>query len=185
LSSQVQFTQLLVSYQQGDTEALNTISEMVYSELRRMANIYMAGESQGHTLQATELVNEAFLRMVNPDINYQDRVHFLSIAATMMRRILIDHARAKQRAKRGADWQQVSLNEEIIGDAPLSADILALDEAMNKLAEIDSRKAKIIEQQYFAGMSAQQIADNMKLSSRTIEREAKFAKAWLLNEMKR
>ena len=136
-------------------------------------------------MQATELVNEAFLRMVNPDIDYKNRVHFLSIAATMMRRILTDHARAKQRVKRGADYQQITLNEEVIGSGALSVDILMLDDALIKLAELDPRKARIIEQQYFAGMSAIQIADAMGLSSRTVEREAQFSKAWLLDQMSR
>lgn len=183
VSSQAQFTQLLESYKEGQSDALNAITEMVYTELRQMARAHMSGESRSHTLQATELVNEAFLRMVNPDIDYKNRVHFLSIAATMMRRILTDHARAKQRVKRGADFQQITLNEEIMGSGVMSLDILTLDDAMNKLADLDPRKAKIIEQQYFAGMSAVQIADAMGLSSRTVEREAQFSRAWLLNQM--
>lgn len=183
MSTQARFTQMLVSYKEGEPGALNAISEMVYDELRRMARSYMSGESHGHTMQATELVNEAFVRMVNPDIDYKNRLHFLSIAATMMRRILIDHARAKQRFKRGANWQQITLNEEILGQDALSADILMLDDALNKLAGMDQRKAMIIEQQYFAGMSARQIADGMDLSSRTVEREAQFSRAWLLSYM--
>ena len=183
MTAQAQFTELLVSYKEGQSSALNTISEMVYAELRGMAKSYMSGESPGHTMQATELVNEAFVRMVNPDIDYKNRLHFLSIAATMMRRILIDHARAKQRLKRGASWQRITLNEEIVGHGSLSTDILMLDDALNKLEKMDPRKAAIIEQQYFAGMSAKQIADGMGLSARTVEREAQFSRAWLLNQM--
>ena len=184
MSAQAQFTQILVAYKEGESSALNAISEMVYDELRLMAKSYMSGESRGHTMQATELVNEAFVRMVDPDIDYQNRLHFLSIAATMMRRILIDHARAKRRLKRSGRWQQITLNEDIVGQSALSVDILMLDDALHKLADLDSRKAAIIEQQYFAGMSAQQIADGMGLSSRTVERDAQFSKAWLLNQMR-
>ena len=183
MPDKTQFNQLLDSLNDGDESALAAISEIVYSELRRLANLHMMNESPGHTLQATALVNEAFMRMLGPEIDYQDKNHFLAIAGSMMRRILIDHARSKYRFKRGGGQRAVTLDDYMLGEDAPSVDILSLDAALNKLEEYDARKAKVIEQQYFAGMSHQQIADNLGVNVRTVERDAKFSRVWLLNQM--
>lgn len=177
------FNQLLDALNEGDESALATINEIVYSELRRLAKIHMSSEGPGHTLQATALVNEAFIRMLGPDINYKDRNHFLSIAGSMMRRILIDHARGKHRAKRGGGEKAITLDDIVMGEDAPSIDILSLDTALNKLEAYDARKAKVIEQLYFAGMSVEQVADNLGVATRTVERDAKFSRVWLLNQM--
>lgn len=184
MSRQGEITRLLSTWREGDREALEQVSDIVYQELKRLARGKMASERQGHTLQTTALVNEAVIGMMGADIDYQDRNHFMVVAARMMRRILIDHARSRLRTKRGSGVQPVTLNEELQGAETWSADILALDEALNRLAEFDERKAKIIEGQYFAGLSAAQLADLLDVSERTVERDAQLARAWLSRRLK-
>jgi RNA polymerase sigma factor (TIGR02999 family) len=179
ISRQAEVTQLLSSWRSGDSDALDKVSEIVYAELKRLAHSHMAKERLAHTLQTTALVGEAFIRIVDADIDYQSRNHFMVIAARMMRRILIDHARSRQRQKRGDGLQRVTLNEALDGYAAPSADILSLDESLTRLAEFDETKATIIECQYFAGLSSAQMAEFLGLSKRTVEREAQLARAWL------
>ena len=182
-SRHTEITQLLSSWQEGDDEALEQVSEIVYGELRRLAHSYMAGERSGHTLQTTALVSEAYLRIIDAEIDYESRNHFMVIAARMMRRILVDHARSKKRKKRGDGLQRVTFMDSMDGNDAPSADILTLDECLNRLAEFDQRKADVIEYQYFAGMSAAQIAETLNISTRTVEREAQLARAWLKTQM--
>ncbi|MBE9564240.1 MAG: sigma-70 family RNA polymerase sigma factor, partial [Proteobacteria bacterium] len=164
---------------QGNEFALNELSEQVYTELRRLANKYMLAERSNHTLQATSLVNEAFIRLVKAELSYQDRNHFFSLAGRMMRRILVDHARSIKRDKRGSGVQQLTLHESIIQNNDSPQSILDLHEALESLSEFDSRKAEILELQFFAGLTVKEIADVIKVSPRTVERDIQFAKAWL------
>lgn len=179
-----EITRLLSTWRDGDREALEQVSDLVYQELKRLARGKMSKERPGHTLQTTALVNEAVIGMMGADIEYQDRNHFMVVAARMMRRILIDHARSKQRAKRGSGMRPVTLNEKLQGAETWSADILALDDALNRLEAFDARKAKIIEGQYFAGLSTAQLADLLDVSERTVERDARLARAWLARKLK-
>lgn len=176
-------TSLLVSWQQGDDHALTELSEQVYNELRHLAGKYMHGERPGHTLQATALVNEAFVRLTNVNINYKDRNHFFSLAGRMMRRILVDHARSLKRDKRGAGAQQLTLHESVIQNNDSPQDLLDLHEALESLAQFDNRKAQILELQFFAGLTIKEIAEVIDISSRTVERDIQFAKAWLHREL--
>lgn len=180
---QDEITRLLSTWRDGDREALEQVSDLVYHELKRLARGKMARERPGHTLQTTALVNEAVVGMMGADIDYQDRNHFMVVAARMMRRVLIDHARSKLRAKRGGGIEPVTLNEELQGAETWSADILALDEALTELAEFDERKSKIIEGQYFAGLTTTQLADLTGVSERTVERDAQLARAWLAKRL--
>lgn len=183
MSRQDEITRLLSTWREGDLEALEEVSDLVYNELKRLARGHMASERPGHTLQTTALVNEAVLGMIGADIDYQSRNHFMVVAARMMRRILIDHARARLRTKRGGGMEPITLNEELQGSQTWSADILSLDEALTRLAELDERKASIIEGQYFAGLSSAQLADLLGVSQRTVEREAQLARAWLASKL--
>lgn len=183
MSRHEEITRLLASWREGDQEALEQVSDLVYRELKRLARGQMASERPGHTLQTTALVNEAVIGMMGADIDYQDRNHFMVVAARMMRRILIDHARSRQRDKRGRGVQPITLKEDLHGAESWSADILALDVALNRLAEFDERKARIIEGQHFAGFSIGQLADLLGVSQRTVERDAQLARAWLAKQL--
>ena len=182
-SRQTDVTQLLSAWQGGDANAFVEVSEIVHAELKRLAHGQMSGERSGHTLQTTALVNEAYLRIVDSDVDYQNRKHFMVVAAKMMRRILIDHARTRNRQKRGDGLQRVTFNEALDGQEAPSVDILSLDAALSKLAEFDQRKAAIVEYQYFAGLATAQVAELLEVSPRTVEREAQLARAWLRMEM--
>ena len=179
-------TQLLIDWSRGDREALDQMMPLVYSELRRMAASYLSRERKDHTLQPTALVNESYLRLVDQQrVNWQNRAQFFGIAAQMMRRILINHANERLAAKRGGGAIKVSLseaeNEIDISDASL----IALDESLNRLSELDPRKSRIIELKFFGGLTTEEIAEVMSLSHATIEREWTLARAWLYRETKR
>lgn len=173
---------LLSDWQAGDAGALTELSQLVYKKLHQLAGSYMFKERSGHTLQPTALVNEAFISLMTSNVSFQDQLHFYRLAATMMRRILVDHARARLTAKRGDGSQQVTLTEQ----AQVTADpvnIIALHNAMLALADFDPDKAQILELQFFAGLTTSQIAQLYGVSGKTIERGSKLAKAWLYQSL--
>jgi RNA polymerase sigma factor (TIGR02999 family) len=179
-------TQLLVAWGNGDQAALEQLMPLVYSELHRLAHRHIKKERPGHTLQTSALLNEAFLRLVDQsDVQWQGRAHFFSIAAQMMRRILVDYARSRRYAKRGGDAQQVSFEEELLVSRQLSADVLQLHDALNELATIDERKGKIVELKFFGGLSIEETAEVLGVSPGTVMRDWTLAKAWLRIAMKR
>jgi RNA polymerase sigma factor (TIGR02999 family) len=172
-------TRLLVDWGNGDQAALDELIPLVYDELHRLAGRYMRRESQGHTLQTSALINEAYLRLIDQkSVQWQNRAHFFGVAAQLMRRILVDHARSRARAKRGGGAQMVSLAEQG-GVSKEVAEVIALDEALKNLAEIDPRKSQIVEMKFFGGLTTEEVAEVLKFTTRTVEREWRKAKAWL------
>jgi RNA polymerase sigma factor (TIGR02999 family) len=175
-------TQLLIAWSQGDAAALEQLAPLVYVELRKLAHRYMKRERAGHTLQTTAVVHEAFLRLLgNPQEKWQNRAHFYTIAAKMMRRILVDYARANSRAKRGGETARVSI-EDIdapVADVALNPDVIALDEALEKLTEIDPRRARVVELRFFGGLSVEETAHVLQVVPDTVVRDWRVAKAWL------
>lgn len=179
-------TQLLVAWGNGDQAALDQLMPLVYSELHRLAHRHIKKERPGHTLQTSALLNEAFLRLVDQrDVQWQGRAHFFSIAAQMMRRILVDYARSRRFAKRGGDAHHVSFDEELVVSRQPSADVLQLHDALNELANIDERKSKIVELKFFGGLSIEETAEVLGVSPGTVMRDWTLAKAWLRIAMKR
>jgi len=179
-----EISELLVAWGGGDESALDRLMPLVYDELRRLAHRYMSQERPGHTLQTTALVNEAYLRLVNwREARWQNRAHFFAVSAQMMRRILVDFARDKQTQKRGADALQVSLSEASAFTVTRSADLVALDEALTALAEVDRRKAEVVEMRFFGGLSVKEVAEVLKVSEETVLRDWRLAKVWLLREL--
>jgi RNA polymerase sigma factor (TIGR02999 family) len=183
--SSQEITQLLLAWSDGDQAALEKLTPLVYAELRRLAKGYMFGERPGHTLQTTALINEAYLRLIDwKSVRWQGRAHFFGVAAQVMRRILVDFARARHYAKRGGAARQISLDEAVTIHEDRSAEIIALDEALNSLAEIDPRKSQVVELRFFGGLSAKETAEALKVSQRTVEREWNSARAWLYRELR-
>lgn len=177
-------TQLLVAWRNGDQNARDELIPLVYQELHRLAHQYMSRERPGHTLQTSALVNEAFLRLADQrDIQWQNRAHFIGIAGQMMRRILVDYARNRGYAKRGGGALQVSLDEELIVSDDRSADIVALDDALQSLARLDERKSRLVELRFFGGLSIEETAEVLGVSPGTVMRDWTLAKAWLRREM--
>lgn len=176
-------TGLLQRWRGGDPAALDELFPLVYEELRRLAGHFMRGERASHTLQATALVHEAFLRLVDMKVSWQDRAHFLSVAARAMRRILVDHARAKGSARRGGGAPALSLDEALIVDAGPRPAIIRMDEALGRLAGLDARKGQVVELHYFGGLTQDEIAEVLAVSTSTVERELRQARAWLHREM--
>lgn len=173
-------SQLLVAWSEGDEAALEQLTPLVYDELHRLARRYMRRESPGHTLQTSALVNEAYLRLVDQrQVRWQNRSHFFGIAAQLMRRILVDHARSHRRAKRGGDAHRLSLDATVIMSKDRFADLVYIDEALSKLSKFDPQKSRIVEMKFFGGLSTDEVAECLHVSSRTIEREWRKAKAWL------
>jgi len=178
-------TQLLGKVSAGDHDAASQLIPLVYAELRRRAAYYMRGERPDHTLEATALVHDAFLKLVDRrDVNWQNRAHFFGLAADQMRRILIDHARGHRRKKRGGAQQKVSLDEAIIFSEDKSEELLAVDESLDRLAEIDSRQARIVVMRFFCGLTNEEVAEVIGLSLDTVKRDLNVAKAWLYAELK-
>ncbi len=177
-------TRLLVAWSNGDAAALARLAPVVESELRRLARIYLSREAPGHTLQPTALINEAYLRLIEwPAASWQSRAHFFAVAAKMMRRILVNAAAARGRLKRGGDGVQVSLaHAEALTTRP--PDLVALDEALQALAQFDERKSRLVELRYFAGLTAEETAEVMGISLRTVHREWEVARAWLFRNMR-
>ena len=183
-SSSHAITQLLLAWSEGDQAALEQLAPLVERELHRLAQRYLVGERRGHSLQATELVNEAYLRLIDwQAVRWQNRAHFFAMAAQMMRRILVDHARRRRFQKRGGGALQVSLTEAENNARQPSADLLALDDALSSLARFDARKSQIVELKFFGGLQEEAIAEVMKISLRTVQREWNLARAWLYQEL--
>jgi RNA polymerase sigma factor (TIGR02999 family) len=179
-----ELTQLLVEWGDGDQSALNKLIPLVYEELRRMAHHYMARESPDHTLQTTALVNDAYLRLTDQKrTSWQNRAQFFGIAAQLMRRILVDHARSHAYAKRGGGTIKVPLDETNVVGPQRATEILALDEALNQLAMIDARKCRIVELRYFGGFTVEETATLLEVSDVTVMRDWSLAKAWLRREI--
>jgi len=183
-SSAHQITQLLQAWSDGDGSALERLVPLVYQELHRLAHHYMARERPGHTLQTSALLNEAYLRLVDsPKPSWQNRAHFFAVSAQVMRRILVDWARSRQALKRGGEARPLELEEAlVVADAP-GADLAALDDALKALAALDPRKSQVVELRFFGGLSVEETAEVLKLSSETVLRDWKFAKSWLRREL--
>jgi RNA polymerase sigma-70 factor, ECF subfamily len=180
-------TQLLIQMTDGNTEAVNQILPLIYSELRKLASSYLRRERSNHTLQPTALVNEAYIKLIDQKkVKWQNRAHFFGIAAQVMRRILLDHARKHTAEKRGGDAEVLPIEEEIlVVSHEKSAELIALDEALDNLAKIDEQKAKIVELRYFGGLSIEETAEVIGVSVPTINRQWKMAKAWLYGQVAR
>lgn len=175
-------TKLLRQWSAGSKEALNELMPLVYDQLRRLASRCLASERPGHTLRATALVNEAYLRLVDSGVDFQDRVHFFAVAARLLRQILVDHARTHNRQKRGAGAQNLTLDEAILV-APDQPGLVELDEALQRLAANDQRKSEVVELVYFGGLTYDETAAAMGISPATVHRELRMAKAWLQTEL--
>ena len=183
-STSPQITQLLLAWGSGDRAALDQLMPLVYRELRRLAKSYMRRQSPGHALQTTALVNEAYLRLIDSSrVNWQDRTHFFAIAAQLMRRILVDSARASNSLKRGGAAQAVSFEEAFAVPSEQKTDLVALDEALKTLAELNKRQSQIVELRYFGGLSEEEIALALDISVRTVRRDWSVARAWLYREI--
>jgi RNA polymerase sigma-70 factor (ECF subfamily) len=179
-----QVTRLLKAWRLGQDAALEELVLLVHQELRRLARRYMYGERVGHTLQTTALVNEAYLRLVNSrQVNWQNRAHFFAISAQLMRRILVDSARARGYQKRGGGVPKVTLDEALMGPKEKGQDLIKLDDALKTLAEVDLRKSKVVELRFFGGLSVEETAEVLKVSPDTVHRDWRLAKAWLQCEM--
>lgn len=181
-----QITKLLLQWREGKAEALDELVPLVHDELRRIARNFMRRQNPGHTLQTTALVNEAFIRLVDSNrVNWQDRNHFFAISAQLMRRVLVDVARRKNSLKRGGERVQVTLDDKLDVSDEKETDLIALDEAMSLLAELNPRQSQIVELRYFGGLTEEQIADTLEISSRTVRRDWNLARAWLFRELNR
>lgn len=176
-------TQLLQDWRGGSQQALDQLTPLVYEALRQLAERYMYGERSGHTLQATAVVHEAYLRLVDMEIDWQDRTHFFAIAARLMRRILVDHARTQRRAKRGGGATKLTLDEALVVAPESSSDLVDLDEALTQLAGFDERKAQVVELHFFGGLTYDETAAVLGISPATVDRELRLAKAWLYKEL--
>jgi RNA polymerase sigma-70 factor, ECF subfamily len=179
-----EITRLLVDWRKGDQAAFEQLIPLVHDELRRVAHRHMAHERAGHTLQATALVNEAYIRLIDVrQVNWQDRAHFFAMSSRLMRRILVDFARSKGYQKRGGGAQKVTLDEALIVSAEARHDLVAIDDALNALAVVDPRKAQVVEMRFFGGLPVEETAEALKVSVDTVMRDWKLAKAWLLREL--
>ena len=179
-----EITGLLLAWGQGNDAALEKLMPLVYDELRRLAHQYMNRERAGHTLQTTGLVNEAYLRLVDMNrVQWQNRAHFFAISAKLMRRILVDFARSRNYLKRGGKAPHVSLDETLLVSTQKGTDLVALDDALNALSQVDPRKSKVVEMRFFGGMSVEETAEALSVSPETVMRDWKTAKVWLLREL--
>ena len=175
-------TRLLLDWREGNAEALEALVPLVYDELRRLARLQMRDEAAGHTLRPTALVHEAYARLIDLKLDWQDRSHFLNMAARTMRRVLVDHARTRRAAKRGAGAVEVTLHDFHAKDEP-SIDLLAIDEALESLSRHDERAASAVELCYFGGLTGREIAEALGVSEATAERDLRFARSWLKREL--
>jgi RNA polymerase sigma factor (TIGR02999 family) len=182
--SQPDLTQLLRSWSDGDQEALEKLTPLVYRELHRLAGHYMGGEKQGHTLQATALVNEAYVRLIDwKNVQWQNRAHFFGVSAQLMRRVLVDYARSRHYMKRGGGVHPVALEEALLVSDENLDTVVAIDAALQRLSAIDPRSAQVVELRYFGGLSVEETAEVLKISSITVMRDWQFARAWLVREL--
>ena len=178
-------TRLLVLWTGGNQQAMEDLLPLVYDELRKLARRYLQRERPGHTLQSTALVHEAYLRMIDQhDVSWQGRAHFFGIAAQMMRRILVDHARGRDAAKRGAGACKLTLDEDILAPAERDINLVALDQALDTLSKLDSQQGRIVELRFFAGLSIEETAEVLKISPATVKRDWAMAKAFLSRQLK-
>jgi RNA polymerase sigma factor (TIGR02999 family) len=185
MSESQEVTLLLSALTHGDEGAASKLMPVVYNELRRLAGSYMRRERADHTLQATALVHEAYIRLIDQrSVNWQSRAHFFGVSAQLMRRILIDHARGHTREKRGGDQKKVSLEDVVLFAERQADELLAVDDSLNALAKIDPRQARVVELRFFGGLSVEEAADVLGVSPKTIKREWSVAKAWLAADLK-
>src|SRR5215204_323517 len=184
-NSPPEITQLLIGWGDGDEQALEKLMPIVYMELRRMAGNFMRRQGPDHTLQATALVNEAYMRLIDSSrVNWQNRTHFFAICAQLMRRILVDFARKKNSLKRGGEVQKIELDEAFAAPLEQKTDLVALDDALKILAEMNPRQSRVVELRYFGGLSEEEIAAHLEISVRTVRRDWSIARAWLFRRMK-
>jgi RNA polymerase sigma factor (TIGR02999 family) len=177
-------TRLLQAWGRGDDAALEQIIPIVYKELKRIAHRYMAGQRQDHTLQTTALINEAYLKLIDSrQVNWQDRAHFFAISARLMRRILVDFARSRTYQKRGGGAREITLDEGLMGAQARAQNLVALDDALKALSELDPRKCKVVELRFFGGLSVEETAQALKVCADTVTRDWRMAKAWLASEL--
>lgn len=180
-----EITGLLNAWSNGDEGALAKLIPIVYGELRRIAQRQMAREHHGHTLQPSALVNEAYIRLVDCNaLQWKSRAHFFGVMAGLMRRILVDLARSRRNQKRGGNWQRVTLDGALLPSATTDLDLVAVDEALEDMARIDVRKAKVVELRFFAGLTVEETAEVLQISGDTVARDWTFAKAWLSRELR-
>jgi RNA polymerase sigma factor (TIGR02999 family) len=185
MGTQKEVTHLLFEWSKGNSAALDQLMPVVYQELHKIASSYLRRERLDHTLQPTALINEAYLRLIDQNLpEWQSRAHFFGVAARLMRQILVEHARRHQAAKRGGQEQKVSLDEVVLFSKDRSADLVALDDALTALAAFDERKARVIELRYFGGLSVEETAEVVGISAPTVNRDQRFAEAWLERELK-
>jgi RNA polymerase sigma factor (TIGR02999 family) len=183
-ASPEQVTALLLAWNQGDETALEKLMPLVYDELRRLAHRYMSGESAGHTLQTTALVNEAYLRLIEArNVDWQNRAQFFAISAQLMRRVLVDFVRARGYQKRGGGAAHVSLSEALEVSLERGTELIALDDALTALAALDPRAGRVVELRFFGGLSVEETAEVLKVSPKTVKRDWNWAKAWLAREL--
>jgi len=181
-----QVTELLVRWRGGDKAALDALMPLVYTELRRIANRHLQGERSDHTLQSTALVHEAYVRMTNQQLpQWQNRAHFFAVAAQLMRQILVDHARTHRASKRGGDVYKLALDDAEEQHQPLDLDIVALDDALKSLAAMDSQQSRVVELKFFGGLSNEDAAEVLGVSTSTVKRDWTTARAWLFRELNR
>jgi len=181
-----EITRLLVAWGDGDQSALDKLVPLVQSELHRLAHHYMGRERPGHTLQTSALVNEAYIRLIDwKNVRWQNRAHFFGVSAQLMRRILVDFARERHYLKRGGGALQVSMSEAAAFAMDKEADLVALDEALVELSEMDRRKAQVVELRFFGGLSVKEVAEMLKISEETVMRDWRLAKVWLLRQLGR
>jgi RNA polymerase sigma factor (TIGR02999 family) len=186
MTTQHEITRLLADWSKGDRQALEKLTPLVYDELRRLAARYLRQERAGHTLQSTALVHEAYLKLVGQNnVRWQNRAHFFGIAAQMIRRILVDYARARKADKRGAGAERLSLDEAIALPGSPDLDLVALDDALDGLSQIDARQSRLVELRFFAGLTLEETAEVMQMSVATAKRDWVSAKAWLSREIRR
>jgi len=179
-----EITQLLHAWREGDSQALERLTEVVYSELHRMAQRYMARERDGHTLQSTALIGEVYVRLVKvSEVEWHDRAHFFAVCAQLMRRILTDFARSHGYQKRGAGARHIPLDEALVISAEPQIDLVSLEQALTRLGETDLRKSKVVEMRFFGGLTIEQTAEVLQISPETVTRDWNMARAWLLREL--
>ncbi len=177
-------TQMLHDWSDGDREVLDKLIPIIYAELRRQAARYLRRERPGHTLQTTALIHEAYIRLIDQkNVRWQNRAHFFAIAAQLMRRILVDHARSRQAAKRGGSDIKLPLEEAMIASEGREVDLVALDEALKRLAAIDPQQSRVVELRFFSGLNVEETAEVLEVSPRTVKRDWNVAKAWLRREI--
>jgi len=182
VSTSQNVTQMLLAWGEGDEAARDALIPLVYDHLHRIARRHLRNERPGHSLQTTALINEAYLKLIEQSVSWQNRNHFFGIAARLMRQILVDHARARKRLKRGGDGQQISLTAAE-GEPEQGADLLALNDALEALSEVDPQRSRIVELRFFGGLTIEETAQVMRVSTPTVERGWRAARAWLQTEL--